>query len=280
LARVTDIDLRKLLALSVERAIWIAAVAALAGGLLIVWASTEDGATSTVLTNFGTAIMTVGLVGVLYDLLMRRILVAEVLKVVGVRESVQAFGLTQIAEHAEIPLERLLADAAEVLVLPLDPLQWVEQDFAVLRRIARYRPLKVTLLLPAKDSPYVRVLAERLGKSETRVEAMLDQAAAGHLGDIWESEPVHTDAQLSVKRFSGLPATGLLMTDQVVAIDAGPLIRFRQLDREDFTIVTERAKTPLTPWVEAQIAREERDENLSSIDQRPLSKIQPPGSED
>lgn len=268
-----EIDLKRLLALSVERAIWIAVVAVLLGGFFIFWASTQTGGSGTVLANIGTAVMTVGLVGILYDLLMRRVLLAEVLEVVGIRESIQEFGLKQIVEHRDTPLEKALQDASEVIILPVDPLHWTQHDFAVVRRSARNRPIRVTLLLPAKDTPYVRVLAERLGKSETEVQTALDQAASGHLGQAWDAEPVHPDAELLIKRFSGLPATGILMTDHIVALDVGPLLRFRgELDREDFTIVFQRDGMPITAWIEAQLEREERDENMSIIDQRPLSK--------
>lgn len=274
------LNLKKLLAISIERAIWISAVTALLGVLLIVWASDKDGSMGIVLANIGTAVMTVGLVGVLYDLLMKRLLAAEILNVVGVRESVSAFGLKRIAKHHEISLERLLEDATEATFLPIDPLQWMERDFAVLRRCARQRPLVATLLIPANDSPYVQVLAERLGKTETQVQTMLDQAASGNLGDTWEREPVHTDAQFSVKRFSGLPTTGLVLTDQIIAIETGPLIKFRHLDREDFMIVADRSESPLTQWVQAQLKREEEDENLSSIDHRPLSDSTHPHAPD
>jgi hypothetical protein len=264
-------DLRKLLAFSVERATWISVVGALLGGVLVFLGSHEDGAMATFLANIGTAVMTVGLVGILYDLLVKRILIAEILGVVGIRESVDAFGLEQIAEHRDVSFENLLEDAKEVTVLPLDPLRWMDQEFEILRRCARGRPLAATLLLPANDSPYVQVLAERLGKTVAQVSTALDQAASGHLGESWEREPVHSGSQLTVKRFSGLPATGLLMTDKIVAIEVGPLIRFRQLDREDFVVVADRSKSPLTSWINAQIKREDEEENLSSIDQRPLS---------
>jgi hypothetical protein len=73
-----------------ERAAWASLVVALLGGLLIVWASSKHGTAATVLINLGSSLMTIGLIGVLYDLLLRRLLVSEVLEAVGVHESARS----------------------------------------------------------------------------------------------------------------------------------------------------------------------------------------------
>lgn len=213
--------------------------------------------------------MTIGLVGVLYDLLLRRLLVSEVLDAVGVHESARSFGLKQISDRADLDLGALLEGANELTACPLDPLRWVDQDFEEIRRQARDHPLKVTLLIPAKDDPYVMLLAERLGKPVGQVEQMIDDAVTGKLGDAWDAEPVHKDAKLEIYRFAGVPTTGLIMTDRIIAIEAGPLIRYRHLERQGFIVVAERSKTPMERWITAQIDREQTDENISQIDARP-----------
>jgi hypothetical protein len=265
-----DGNLGRLLARTLERGVWLGALGTTAGVGLVIWGSNETGAASVVLANIGVALMTVGLVGVVYDLLLRRLLVAEVLEVVGIRESVKAFGLLKIGERSGFSLADLLDDATEVTALPLDPAQWIDQDFSTIRRFARDRALKVTLLLPANDAPYVQILAERLGKSEAEVGQILDDAATGKLGDAWDAEPVYDGASFKVIRFGGVPTTGLVMTDKVIAISVGPLIRFRQFDREDIIAVTKRSGSPAARWVDAQIKREQEDENFSEVDDRPL----------
>lgn len=272
-------DLRTLLARTLERAVLLGALGVVGGIALVIWSSNESGTASVVLANVGVSLMTVGLVGVVYDLLLRRLLVAEVLEVVGIRESVRAFGLTEIGERSDVDLEKLLDEANEVVALPLDPLQWIDQDFATIRRRARARPLKVTLLLPANDPPYAQILAERLGKSEAEVAQVLDETTAGKLGDAWDDEQVHAGASFRVTRFGGVPTTGLLMTDKTIAITVGPLIRYRQFDREDVIAVAERSGSPLAHWIAAQIKRERDDENLSEVDERPLPPSNPHGRE-
>jgi hypothetical protein len=262
-------DFKAALSRTLERAIWIGAVGTLVGVLLVIWGSNETGSFSIVLTNVGVAVMTVGLAGVLYDLLMRRILVAEIFSVVGVRDNVKEFGLRKIVARDAFDLTELLTDAEEVIALPLDPARWIEDEFAQVRRCARQRPLSVTILLPAKDSPYIQILSERLGKTQAQVTQAVDQAATGRLGNAWTAGPVHSRASLTVKRYAGVPATGLVMTDKAIAVEIGPLIRYRELDREDFVILTSRSGSPLEQWVVAQLEREEKDENFSEVDQRP-----------
>jgi hypothetical protein len=269
-----------LLAKTRERAIWIGVLLAVLGGWLIVeGSSTKDAADAALRTNFGSSVMTIGLVGVLYDLLLRRLLVAEVLDAVGVHESARAFGLKRISDRRQLPLNSFLEGAKELIVMPLDPLRWVDQDFEVIRERTRQKPLKLTVLIPANDEPYVSILAERLGKPVGQVEQMIDDAVTGKLGDAWDAEPPCKGSTLEVHRFAGLPATGLLMTDRLVAVETGPLIRYQHLNREGYVIVAERAATPMAHWVEAQLARERSDENLSQIDARPRPTAQDDGTE-
>ena len=261
--------MKRILSRTIERAVWLGLIVALAGVLLTVMAAHSEGALGVILANIGTAILTVGLVGILYDLLLREKLVHEVLSVVGVRESVSTFGLQKIEESTSIRLSDLLVDAKEVTVLPLDPLRWLDQDFSAVSRHARERKLNVTLLLPANESPYVQILAERLGKTEAQVQQVLDQAARGDVGEAWDAFGVHEDSTLTIKRFGGVPTTGMVRTDRWLALELGPMIRYRQLDREGFVIVVDRDHSPAARWIKDQLLRELSDENLSAIDQRP-----------
>jgi hypothetical protein len=126
--------------------------------------------------------------------------------------------------------------------------------------------------LPAADMPYLEVLSERLGQPVGQVAQALNDAATGKLGDTWDAEPVHQGATLKIYRYAGLPTTGLLETDRVIAVEAGPLIRYRQLERAGFVFVANRSKTPMARWIQSQLDREHNDTNLSQIDERP----QPP----
>jgi hypothetical protein len=260
---------KKILGRTLERAFWLSFVVFLVGVGLIVWASQEQGTAATVIANLGSSALIIGLVGVLYEVFLRGSLMSEMLDAVGLHESARSLGLVQLGECAQIDLKALAEKASQIVAMPLDPLRWAEHDFATIRRCARSRPLRVEVLLPAADQPYLAVLAERLGKPPAQVEQALDEAATGKLGEAWTSEPVHAEASLEVYRYSGLLATGLIMTDQVVAIEVGPLIRYGPLDREGYMIVADRDKSPLTRWIETQMSRERHDENFSQIDAWP-----------
>jgi hypothetical protein len=240
--------------------------------ILIVVASELNGAWATVLANIGTAFLTVGLAGVTYDLFLRGRLLSEVLDVVDVKESVTSFGLREISMNDAARVEDLIRNANSLLVLPLDPLSWIERDFQVIFRRAKVRPLGLTLLLPANESPFISVLAERLGKSDAEVGQVLDQAARGDLGEAWDAAHPHPGSNLKIERFGGLPATGFLRSDQAIALEIGPLLRYPRHSREGFVVVTDRARGPLDGWLDDQLGREQEDGNLSQVDQRPLTQ--------
>jgi hypothetical protein len=114
-------------------------------------------------------------------------------------------------------------------------------------------------------------LAERLGKSELEVEQILDQAARGDLGDAWDAFYPHPESNLSIRRVGGIPATGFLKSEHAIALEVGPLIRYPRHNREAFVIVTSKDGAPLETWLDDQIRRENDLDNMSQIDQRPLS---------
>jgi hypothetical protein len=263
--RIMFLFMKELLLKTFARAVWAGLLITVVGIGLVVTFSDSTKTSNIVLTNLGLALMTIGLAGVVYDVLLRRLLIEEVLEATGMGENLRAFGLLRIDRTTDFNLEMTLRDAATVTIFPLDPVRWIDHDFETVLRVAKERALEVTLILPANESRFVDVLADRIDKPVGDVAQTLDDVAAGKLGSTWTRFDADLKSSLKVFRYEGVPATGLILTDRIVATQTGPLIRYREHDRQDFYVVAGN-RSPGVPWVKEQIEQERKDGRLSKVD--------------
>jgi hypothetical protein len=262
--------MKALLIKTFVRAVWAGVLITLAGIALVVAFSDSTDTFDVVLTNLGLATMTVGLAGIVYDILLRKVLIDEVLEATGMGENLRSYGLMRIDRTADFSLEETLSDANTITIVPLDPVRWIDHDFETVLRVAKQRALEVKLIVPANDPRYMDVLADRLDRPVADVKQTLDEIAAGKLGNSWTRFDADLKSSLEVFRYEGVPATGLVLTDRIVATQTGPLIRYREHDRQDFFVVANSGHSPGVAWVEEQIEQERRDKRLSQVDAAPV----------
>jgi hypothetical protein len=141
----------------------VAAILTLIGIAAIALGSEWNGTGGTVVTSIGTILVTVALLGFLYDTYLKEVLLGEIYAALDLQQDIRAIDLRQIVRKEALDLASLLGDTKSLTVIPLDPETWSRTDWQQVLELSARQQLEVTVLLPDHDSPHIDVLARRLG---------------------------------------------------------------------------------------------------------------------
>ncbi len=249
-----------------ERSRLIGSIVAGVSVVLLIVGAAADGFGADLASAFGGSLLTAALVSILYEAFQKRSLLGDVFSALRVRDSVSEMGLRDIRRGRECKVDELVAGAEEITVLPLDPIRWLQEEFGHLLEAAGRRPVQLRVLLPAADEPYLQLLAERLNTSVTELERRLNDLSLHELGDAWEARGgMDPRSALEVSRFTGAPGYGLLVTNELIALEVGPALAFGAVDRTTYVFVLARPSANAETWIESQL----ENLDLSRADVRP-----------
>jgi hypothetical protein len=243
-----------------ERSLTIAALLTLIGTALIVTGIAVGDAPGTVVTSLGTIAISVAALSVLYDAFLKDVLLGEIYSAIGIQENFRAVDLLQVGQKDRIDLDDMLAGAAEITAVPVDPETWLHTDWHHLVNQAVGRPTAVTVLLPDHDSPHIDVLAARLGLARDQLATQIAELP-DKLGRSWDGKGnAIQHSTLSVYLYGTVPAVGLLVTESTVLVEIPPALQHTPTDRQTLALVFGRGGwLPLvTDFVDDQLFEEGR----------------------
>lgn len=133
--------------------------------------------TYTVLTDACSALLSIGLLSLIFELLLRESYARALRKFLGLKGALVASGLTDI-KTGSVDLSARLAHATTVQAVVRDPHAWVLAHYSDVVAAATSRATTITLLFPDVDSPHFPALAESLDYSQDELRNSLDLAVS------------------------------------------------------------------------------------------------------
>jgi hypothetical protein len=169
-------------------ALLVAAVATCGSILgLFIAASMKPGVPTTALVNIFGVLLSLGIVAIVYDFVLRGTVLHETLEMVGIQESVTNVGLCNIEQGSPPNWQELCSGAQRISILLTNPLGWVQSEWTHVLETARVRPINVSLFIPREEGIDVASLASRLGFDEPAFVSQL-KLAKNFLETSWRTE--------------------------------------------------------------------------------------------
>jgi hypothetical protein len=203
------------------------------------------------LATASSAIFTIAIVNFIYGPYQEDDLAQEVLRHLGVRDSLAAARLKQTEATEKLNLEELIGVSTTVVALPLDPDRWARDAFLRILELATRRPIKLEVFLPEPERPYIDALAHRSRQSDTDVRELL-RTLPDTLARTWDERDRHDESELRVIRYAGWPSVGILRCDACVVLEIGAVVRWGSLDRRSQSFVY-APEAPIGVWVTEQL---------------------------
>lgn len=264
----------------VTRAVVVGAVLFTLGLLMLWWSTDQTSKTAeTFLAGAGSTLLTVGLLSVIHDALLKQSLISDFYAMVRVGESVSMTGLSDIsAFKGAVDWHEVLSDARDVKAMPLDPLDWLHNEWQFVLAAAERKGVRISVYLPALDQTGNLGNVQDAESFRRQVEL-----APVRLGRDWQARrsTLHSKSKLNLFTYSGYPSTGVMMTDRrtvlVVPSALGP-----QHDSQSMLLLFKQGKAPdIRNWVQRTLANLP---GLASADEygqqekrvRPVEEILPP----
>lgn len=241
----------------------------------LAWGAGKGGSAGVVLTSVGSALITIGILSVINDAFFKDALARDIMAAQRIQESITRAGLQAIESTDRLLLETLLEKAQRIVVRPRDPSDWADRQYASLLRAVRDHRVELDVHLPVPDTPYLDVMSERQRIPEHELKRRLDDLV-NEIATAWdESVDRSKGSRLRIFQYTGVPSTGLLMTDELVLLDVGPSLRYAPADHASWTMVFKRDGSRLCEWAAMQLRVDAggRDQPVQ-VNERPL----PPSS--
>ena len=191
--------------------------------------------------SISSALLSIGVVGVMYDLLLRRTVSAELLRLVGIEKSIVSHQLEWVGGAGSLDWAEILGPASKVQVLMANPGSWVQQHIASLMRGARERAIAIELIFPDPDGDWLEKIASFENLSSQELRDSITRALTiveSHWSIASDRNELSPGCEVAVRYVDRFPTYNLVRADEVLALmlfqstshplgDNGFAIRFR-----------------------------------------------------
>lgn len=184
--------------------------------LIAIGVSLGDGFLRVFLLSVASAGFSIGGIGLLYETYLRRTQTQDVLALVRIEQSLSAAGIVGIERKPKIPWSAVFQSARGVVMIPADPIAWLNDEWVHVVDSDLGRGATVDLYLPRPDGPNAGELARRIGRDPATIHTQLTELLAQverEWGAYVAGRPNPKPA-LQIFTYDGVPGIGITRADR------------------------------------------------------------------
>jgi hypothetical protein len=224
---------------------------------MIAYASSKgaDFVTS-LIANLGSALMSIAVVGLLYEIFVRRSVTHEMYNIARLKQRLADVGVEDVSSEGSVDWRSLLAHAKDIQLVLVNDTGWIGRDWSAVLNAAADHAVTVRAYVPDHNSPGFPFLAQQLGVPQERLASIVDNMAAT-MESTWKSARDNDRGLAAGCRFDICPISDLAPYSLVKADQAWVMIAPACFGLPDHTNTiairfnTEKEKYPGT-WFHAQ----------------------------
>lgn len=227
-------------------------------GLIVLFAAAQARtvAVQTFWSNAGAALITTGIVSLIYDTFLQASLLAQVRHAAGQADITVKLGLESVVVRAvNLDLARILDGARVIRIIPEDPHTWQTKHFSTLRNVSG-SGCSIEIHLPTAE-PYAHSLYGRHRVADMQAALQSSGDLAGSIARAWTQMIAGTakPSSLSILTYPGTAVGGLLLTDEYVVISTGAADGPEVGAEPVYFVFRARRGTEIRTWAEETFAR-------------------------
>lgn len=181
----------------------------------------EDTRYQTLIYSISSALLSIGVVGLAYELFLRRSVSEELLRLVGVERSVVQHSLKEIARAGELDWPEILEPASSIWILVSDPGPWIRQHWQHLVRGGTDRPIELELIVPDPSGSWIEGIASSRGLSAAELTTSIRQALR-IVEENWKSASdrgeLHVGSSVSVRLVDKYPTSTIVWAGSTLVV--------------------------------------------------------------
>lgn len=206
-----------------------------------------------------SVVLSVGLIGLVYEIWLRDGVARELLTLVRLKESVHQSGMTEIVLSTHTDWAAIFLGSREFTLMPRDVATFASREWPHVLEAGRERKIEVRLLLPNQAGPSLQVLEAHLGEPPGSLASTVDKARQSMV-TAWESAakaqpPLKSGSSLQVFDYDDFPGCAIFLTDATVAIELTATLSRRPGDQGCMILFDAKRNSPYVSWATGQIER-------------------------
>jgi len=184
-------------------------------GVILFWIGTKGGQTNALLTGLASALVSLGSVTLVAEVLLRNAYTFDLLEIVGLEQSVYETGLSELSDEPSFDWSWVSdASPTAIRVALIDPRAWIQRDWPKVVDQAALRGIDIEVYLPAPGSEAVTTASAVLGIESSEYEAQIE-AAVSQLRSSWRLrrsgfDPLDRRSFLTITRVPSVLSHGLV----------------------------------------------------------------------
>lgn len=112
---------------------------------------------------FFWTLLSVGVITILFDLTMRRTINREIIRLVGIKDSLSQNQLSGAGKSSETNWSKILRGKRKFDIIIQNPQGWIEGNLARMLDCGRSRPVEIKFYFPDPKAAYFPFLADKMG---------------------------------------------------------------------------------------------------------------------
>jgi hypothetical protein len=194
------------------------------GALFVWWSTVQTSAVpAAFLANVGTAVLTTGVIGTVYEGFLKRGLLDDVRRTTKVSQDLIDVGVVQVTTDANrLDLKDILEDSPEIDILPHAPMIWAAQNMSWVIKTAIDRSVVFRIYMP--DPKIYSQVETTLQNSTEALDTVRERCAscAREMVVQWNlaKTSIRKDSRLEVIQYSGYPHTGFIVSRSAIVVIA------------------------------------------------------------
>jgi hypothetical protein len=125
-----------------------------------------------------STLISLGAISLIVDLYLRRELQAELVRFVGIEQSIVANRVSGVARYSDVNWTGVLERKSLYRCLLIDPLPWIEANWQTIADSAKQRQIVLHVLIPDPKEEYIGQLASYSGMPANQLSSSIERAAA------------------------------------------------------------------------------------------------------
>lgn len=192
-------------------------------GIIVLWlaSSIENGVWATFWSGISTTVISVGILGVLYEAFLKRALVRDIQQGSQVDSRLLSAGITDATLDSDsVHLKEIFGASNTLDIVPSHPLTWHDNNFTWLIRLVQERQVKCRIYLP-EPTKYGELLRAVVDGDPQLATGEHCSAKFGQYIQYWDSEAANNrNSTLEIFYYRGYPQSGFILSDTSAVIYA------------------------------------------------------------
>lgn len=201
----------------------VVGLCALIPGILLLWVATsmENAVWATFWSGISTTVISVGILGVLYEAFLKRALVRDIQQGSQIDSRLLNAGITDATLDPEsVHLKEIFGAANKLEIVPSHPLTWHDKNFTWLIKLVQERKITCRIYLP-EPSKYGNLLGAVVDGDPQLATGEHCSAKFNQYMQYWDSEAANSkNSTLEVFYYRGYPQSGFILSDTSAVIYA------------------------------------------------------------